>query len=161
MNELPSPQRYQPPTDEAARHALALLGKARYGALASLRPDGHPLATRVVFVLDGATPVILVSGLSPHAEALARDPRCSLLVGEVPRGDPLAQPRLTLICTTRPLERTEALRARFLAGHPKAKLYIDLADFMFLALDVESATYIEGFGRAFQLTGEQLRAAAG
>ncbi|MBB1250392.1 pyridoxamine 5'-phosphate oxidase family protein [Rhizobium sp. G21] len=87
------------PTDEEARKlARTLLRGARYGALAVLDPEtGFPLATRTLVGadLDGA-PVLLISRLAAHTRALAADPRCSLLVGEPRKGDPLAWPRLTV-----------------------------------------------------------------
>ena len=65
----------------------------------SSRETGAPLASRVGVAtdIDGA-PLILVSMLSAHTPAILADPRCSLLVGEPGKGDPLAHPRLTLIC---------------------------------------------------------------
>jgi putative heme iron utilization protein len=51
-----------------------------------------------------------------------------------------------------------ALRAHWLKGHPKAALYIDFADFAFVRLTPESALLNGGFGRAFRLSPEDLRA---
>jgi putative heme iron utilization protein len=50
------------------------------------------------------------------------------------------------------------LRAHWLKGHPKAALYIDFADFAFVRLTPESALLNGGFGRAFRLSPEDLRA---
>jgi len=158
MNEPARPSRFQETTPEAITEARALLAHARHGALASLLPpDGQPLASRVALALlpDGA-PLILVSGLSPHSAALRSDPRCSLLVGDVGKGDPLAHPRVSLQCHAVELPRDEALRARFLAAHPKAELYIDLPDFTCFRLSPDAATYIAGFGRAYHLAGTDL-----
>ncbi|TIX34331.1 MAG: HugZ family protein, partial [Mesorhizobium sp.] len=83
---------------EAIRLAKTLIRSARFGALAVIEPGtGSPLASRVGVAtdLDGA-PLILVSMLSAHTGAILADPRCSLLVGEPGKGDPLAHPRLTL-----------------------------------------------------------------
>ena len=44
-----------------------------------------------------------------------------------------------------------ALRARWLAGHPKSRLYVDFADFSFVVVEVEAAHLNGGFGRAFLL----------
>ncbi|RVB28703.1 HugZ family protein, partial [Mesorhizobium sp. M7A.F.Ca.CA.004.05.1.1] len=92
---------------EAIRLAKTLLRSARFGALAVIEPQtGSPLASRVGVAtdIDGA-PLILVSMLSAHTGALLADPRCSLLLGEPGKGDPLAHPRLTLICQAARLER--------------------------------------------------------
>src|SRR5688572_13428223 len=126
------------PTDaEAIRLARTLLRAARYGALAVLEPaTGVPLASRVALATDhDGAPLILVSALSAHTGALIADPRCSLLVGEPGRGDPLAHPRMTLVCRAEKLERgtPEQARAerRFLSRHPKAALYAGFGDFSY------------------------------
>ena len=105
--------------------------------------------------MDGA-PVILVSALSGHTPALLADSRCSLLVGEPGKGDPLAHPRISIACRAAKLERGTAAQQRaerrFLARHPKAKLYAGFADFAFFRLDPERASLNGGFGKAFALT---------
>ncbi|MDN2567805.1 DUF2470 domain-containing protein [Aquibium sp. A9E412] len=151
------------PTDaEAVRLAKTLLRAARYGALAVLDPaDGAPLASRVACATepDGA-PVILVSALSAHTPALLADPRCSLLLGEPGRGDPLAHPRITVACRAARLERGSAAHARaarrYLARHPKARLYADFGDFAFVRLEPQGASLNGGFGRAYRLARGEL-----
>jgi len=147
---------------DAIRQARTLLRSARYGAIATLDPkDGSPIATRTATAtdIDGA-PLILVSRLSAHTGALDADPRCSLLLGEPGKGDPLAHPRITIACRAERLERgSEAqLRAarRYLARHPKASLYADFPDFGFFRLDPMSASLNGGFGKAYAFTRAQL-----
>ncbi|KQZ87041.1 pyridoxamine 5'-phosphate oxidase [Mesorhizobium sp. Root157] len=151
------------PTDaEAIRLAKTLLRGARFGAVAVLEPQtGVPLASRVGVATDiDGTPLILISGLSAHTQAIAADPRCSLLVGEPGKGDALAYPRLTLVCRAKRLERgtTDSDRAkrRYLNRNPKAKLYADLGDFAFFRLEIERASLNGGFGKAFLLTRSDL-----
>ena len=48
------------------------------------------------------------------------------------------------------------LRARWLADHPKAKLYIDFGDFGFVRLTPLSALMNGCFGRAARLTAQDL-----
>jgi putative heme iron utilization protein len=66
----------------------------------------------------------------PGEGAPAPDPRASILLAESGKGDPLAHPRLTVIGR---LERCPdpRVRERFLARHPKARLYADFVDFSF------------------------------
>ena len=150
---------------DAIALAARLLGSARHGTLAVLEAGGgHPLASRTAFACDtDGAPIILVSRLAAHTAALEADPRCSLLVGEPGSGDPLAHPRMTLIARARPLERgtDEGARARerFLAAHPKSALYADFADFSFWRIEAARASLNGGFGRAWLLDGEPLRAA--
>lgn len=169
MNDAVSPQPEKPekpdkkdpllPVDAQARRlARDLLRRARHGALATLDPQGGgPLATRTGLApdIDGA-PVFLTSTLSAHTQALLADPRCSLLLGEPGKGDPLAHPRLTVIGRAERIAAEAPLRARlkrrYLARHPKAELYVDFGDFSFWRLQVERASLNGGFGRAYAMT---------
>lgn len=142
---------------EAVRLARTLVRSARFGALATLEPgSGAPLASRVAVATDlDGTPLILVSALSEHTGAILADPRCSLLLGEPGKGDPLAHPRISLHCRAARLERgtPEQRRAerRYLNRQPKAKLYAGFGDFAFFRLVVERASLNGGFGKAYQL----------
>lgn len=146
-------------TPDVVAEARALAAAQRHAALATLDPeDGHPVASRVNIVVgDDGLPLILVSGLSPHTAALRADPRCSLLVGEVGKGDPIAHPRLTLRCRAEELSRGSeedvAARALWLGVHPKSKLYIDLPDFAVMRLRPERVNFVAGFGRAYVMDG--------
>lgn len=150
------------PTDEqAVRLARTLIRSARHGALAVLDPDGRPSASRVGVAsdMDGA-PIILVSALAPHTGALRGDRRCSLLLGEPGKGDPLAHPRITLNCEASELDReSDAGRRaarRYLNRHPKAMLYANFADFTYFRLEPGGASLNDGFGRAYALTAADL-----
>lgn len=152
------------PTDAEAR-ALArnLVATSRHAALAVLDPaSGAPYVSRVALgIAPGGAPVTLVSTLAQHTSALRADPRAALLVGEPgPKGDPLTHPRLSLMVRARFVARTDpghaAIRATYLADHPKAKLYADFADFGFVLFEVEGAALNGGFGRAYRLTAADL-----
>lgn len=147
----------RPTNSEAVRLARSLVRTARYGALAVLQPQGGwPLASRVGVATNPAgCPLILISALAAHTGALLADPRCSLLLGEPGKGDPLAHPRITLTCRAVQLvrgssEHAEAER-RYLNRHPKAKLYVGLGDFSFFRLEPEGVSLNGGFGRAFAI----------
>lgn len=150
---------------EAIRLAKTLLRTARYGALAVIDPQGGgPLASRVGVATDSnGTPLILVSMLSAHTQALIADPRCSLLLGEPGKGDPLAHPRISLVCNAHKLDRNDdqGVRAhrRYLNRNPKAELYAGLGDFHFFALSIERASLNGGFGRAYLLDRQDLMSA--
>ncbi len=154
------------PTDaEAVRLARTLVRSARFGALAVLDPaTGAPYASRVSVAtdMDGA-PLILVSALSGHTAGLAADPRCSLLLGEPGKGDPLAHPRITLACRAERLARGtpahQRAEWRFLSRHPKAKLYAGFPDFSIFRLAPLAASLNGGFGKAYALGAEDLLAA--
>lgn len=147
---------------EAIRLAKKLVRTARFGALAVLETEtGTPLASRVGVATDAdGTPLILVSGLSAHTKAIQADPRCSLLVGEPGKGDPLAHPRITLVCRAAQLETDTPEQARvqwrYLSRNPKARLYAGLGDFSFFRLEVQRASLNGGFGKAYLLKREDL-----
>lgn len=157
----------QPTDDEARALAHALLARADYAAIAVLDPaTGHPLASRVALAQDeDGVPAILTSKLSAHTPAIEADKRCSLLVGEPgmikeAKGDPLTHPRLTIIAEALRVDRDSdahlRLRERWLARHPKSKLYIDFPDFAFFRLTPLRGSLNGGFGKAYELAASDL-----
>ena len=162
MAEKDKPSVLRETDDDARRLARTLLRSARSCALAVIEPEsGAPFASRTLTGTDtDGTPVILVSALSVHTQALRHDPRASLLAGEPGKGDPLAHPRLTVICQAEEVARDSAahaaLRERFVRRHPKAKLYVDFPDFAFFRLVPLRAHLNGGFGKAFVLTADDL-----
>jgi hypothetical protein len=137
---------------EAIRDGKRLMRLARTGALATL-DDGKPLTTLVGVASDwDGSPLFLMSDLAKHTRHLQADPRVSLLLtSDGGRGDPLNQPRVTLNGTVRRREGRDG-RVRYVQRNPKAKLYVDFADFSLRRLDVESVHFNGGFGRADALT---------
>ncbi len=155
MTDKPVPAATEAPasTFDAVIVAKALLRSTRAGALATLdATTGFPFASLVTVATDvDGTPLLLMSSLSAHTANLEADPRASLLLAQGGKGDPLAHPRLTVIGRA---ERSAdpRIRARFLARHPKAKLYADFPDFSFWRLVMEGAHLNGGFARAAGLT---------
>ena len=162
----PQPARPDPiqPADDAARAQARALLQDRHAALAVTDPEtGTPGISRIAFGLgpDGGM-MTLISELSAHHRALASHPACALMLGDPgPGGDPLTHPRLMIRATARFIARDApdraALRAHWLTHHPKALVYIDFADFSFVAFTPTSALLNAGFARAFRLTPADLR----
>lgn len=152
---------------EAVRLARTLLRGARHGSLAVLEPEtGWPLASRVAVATDhDGAPLILVSALSGHTSGLNGDQRCSILLGEPGKGDPLAHPRITIFCRAEKIARDdlrhERISRRFLARNPKAKLYAGFGDFAFFRLEPLRASLNGGFGKAYALVASDLILAPG
>ena len=150
----------QPLSDKVIKDVRSLIADARHAALAVLEQhSGHPAVSRTaIATLANGKPVLLTSALAPHTSALKADGRCSLLIGEIGKGDPMAHPRLTLFCMAAgvPHSAEEALRKRFLTHHPKAVNYIDLPDFGFWQLDILRVSYNAGFGKAYGFDGDVL-----
>lgn len=152
---MPSPIR---PTDQEARSlARSLTRDARFGALGVIDPaTTAPMVTRIAVAWIEEAPHILISDLSHHTGALAKNPKCSLLLGEPKsKGDPLTHPRITLQCMANAADKS-TLRTAWLTLQPKSKLYFDFADFRMLRLNVEVAHLNGGFGKAYTLTSTDL-----
>jgi len=143
---------------EALALARSLLTGTDHAALAVTDPeDGLPGISRIAFGLgpDGL-PMTLISSLSAHHGALRANPACALLVGEPgPKGDPLTHPRLMVKARAAFVAQDDSdratLRDHWLTAHPKAKLYIDFADFGFVRFQPVSVLLNGGFGKAFRI----------
>lgn len=154
------PDPVQPATPEAIALARTLMALP-HAALGVTDADGTPALSRIAFGTSAAGPLTLISSLAPHFAALAANPACALLLGEPgPKGDPLTHPRLMLKATARFITPDDpdrpALRDHWLATRPKAKLYIDFADFAFVRFTLTSAFLNAGFGKAHRLAPETL-----
>jgi putative heme iron utilization protein len=136
----------------ARRDAKRLLRLSRTGALATL-DGGVPLTTLIGVASDwDGAPLFLMSELSRHTRNLGADSRVSLLLTSAGGGgDPLNHPRITLGGVVSPRQGEDG-RARYVQRNPKAKLYINFADFSLRRLDVVSVHFNGGFGRAEALT---------
>ncbi|GAA6159446.1 pyridoxamine 5'-phosphate oxidase family protein [Ruegeria sp. HU-ET01832] len=151
--------------DYARKLAYDLIASATFGALAVNRPDtGLPSVSRIALAMapDGL-PMTLISALADHTRALTAYPNCAILVGEPgDTGDPLTHPRLTLhaqagfVVPGTP-EHFD-LRDSYLSQRPKAKLYVDFSDFRFVRFAVTDALLNGGFGKAWRLAPEDIRA---
>lgn len=154
---------WRPVDDEGRQLARQLLRGTPTVALATLEPaGGWPYCSLVnVACEDDGALLLLVSRLSVHTQALARDPRCSLLLAGAGPEDPLAHPRLTVfgraVFLERETEPHREARHLFLARHPQAGRYADFSDFSFARIQPERALLNAGFGRASQLTASDLR----
>ena len=151
--DRPDPEFY------AVMESKRLLRTLRTATLATLDPDGGPFAslTAIATVPDGS-PILLLSRLAAHTGHIERDGRCSLLLAQPGKGDPLAHPRLTVVghAAAVPPDDRDAVRRRFLARNPKAELYADFPDFGFWLLRPHRAHLNGGFGKAAALSGPEL-----
>ena len=149
--------------DEARALGRSLIDGARHAALAVTDPaDGTPGISRIAIGrAPGGGLLTLVSALAPHHAALKAHPACAVMLGEVgDKGDPLTHPRLMIKARAEFIAPDDparpALRDHWLIHQPKAKLYVDFADFAFVRLVPVSALLNGGFARAFRLAPEDL-----
>ncbi|MDX7950104.1 pyridoxamine 5'-phosphate oxidase family protein [Lichenihabitans sp. Uapishka_5] len=139
--------------------AKRLLRVVRAATLATLTSDGMPFASlATVATLPDGSPILLLSRLAHHTRHLEADRRCSLLLADRGRGDPLAHARLTLLGRAEPLvdAAATAARRRFLARNPKAELYADFPDFGFWRFAITAAHLNGGFGQAASVSADAL-----
>ncbi|MEM1142275.1 MAG: DUF2470 domain-containing protein [Pseudomonadota bacterium] len=141
--------------DEVRETVKTMVRTARFGSLALIdSKTAHPVVSRIGLATDtDGAPVFPVSSLSGRDADMESDGRASLMVGEPGKGDPLAHARITLQGRVERLtdEDHQRARRRYLARHPKASIYIDFADFSLWRLNIDSASYNGGFGKAYAL----------
>jgi heme iron utilization protein len=147
-NAAPRRDPRQDPDFDPVGESKRLLRVIRTATLATLTEAGAPFATLTAIATDhDGTPILLLSRLAQHTRNLERDGRCSLLLAQGGRGDPMAHPRLTLVARAARAESPTA-RARFLSRNAKAQLYADFPDFSFWRAEIEAVHLNGGFARA-------------
>ena len=124
-------------TDRAALATL-LAGKqgpAPYASLA-LRAVDHDLS-----------PILLISRMAVHTQAIQADARVSLLLdGTAGLDHALTGARLSIMGRAE-ISAEPRLRARYIARHPEAEMYAGFKDFDFYRVAVERAHLVSGFGK--------------
>lgn len=149
--------------NQSLRDAAALLRASRTGTLSVIDPDNSgPFGALVNVAVDEAlSPLILISKLSRHTQALEKDQRASVMVhAPLPQdADPLTEMRVTM---TGPFHRSDdpAVRATYLARHPYAELYASFGDFGFWRMQPAKLYVVAGFGRVYAYDFEELAKAA-
>ena len=142
----------------------SLLQSQRVAALGTIGNDGAPLVSMVPFAIapEPGRIVIHVSGLAAHTGNLQKSPTVSLMVmhAEV-AGEPVhALSRVTLEARAEVLDIEtsvwRACRAAYLARFPEAEPMTALGDFRFVALRVNGARQVAGFGAARSVSGKEI-----
>jgi putative heme iron utilization protein len=151
------------------RELRLLLQSRRVAALGTLNDDATPFVSMVPYAVAPtlACLVIHVSGLAAHARNLTARPNASLMVMQAEQpGEPVhALPRVTLDVRANEVDPGsqdwQACRAAYLGRFPEAEPMTQLGDFRFLALEVNGARQVAGFGAARSVDAEELRQALG
>ena len=146
----------QPVDERARRLAKEIVRTARYAAIGTVdAASGAPSVSRVaIATFSNGDPGFFISALAAHYQNLVNDARCSLLVGEPGKGDPLAYPRMTLIGAAERLQPgsdRDGFRARYRERNAKSRLYEDLPDFSYWRFRPHRLFLNAGFGKAFAL----------
>lgn len=126
-----------------------LLREAMRAGLGTLEVEGGgPYVSLVMIATDPTgAPLLLLSDLADHTRNLKADPRVSLLVdGTLGMSTPLAGARATVQGRIERSDRAED-RARYVARHAEAEMYLGFKDFNLYRVSVERAHLVAGFGR--------------
>ncbi len=131
-----------------AWEARRLLRGVRAGTLAT-SAAGQPFASLITpACAPDLSVLMLLSSLSEHTRHLRAEPRCAIMVvGDKTSANPQTAPRVTVTGLAE-LEPDPALKARWLAVHPYAALYVDFGDFALWRLRPMAAQVVGGFARA-------------
>lgn len=141
-----------------------LLATQRTAALGTLDAQGLPFVSMVPFAIapvQGSV-VLHVSGLALHTRNLQASPQVSLMVMEAERaGEPVhALARVTLVGTAGVLPSDTPAwrdaRKAYLERFPEAEPMTQLGDFMFVAIAVDGARQVAGFGAARSLDAQDM-----
>ncbi len=154
--------------DERSRETLIeLMTTQRVAALGTLR-GGAPEVTMVQIApaADFSAFYIHISGLAHHTRNLNQDSRASLMIMEdtSARPDPQTLARISISGTAERIDKNseafEVARSLYVSKHPDAARNFMLADFDLFAIKPESARFVAGFGRIFDLNSDDLRRVA-
>jgi hypothetical protein len=151
----------QPADFDPIAVAKRLLRTSPSGALATLREgSSNPFCSLVnIAAMSDGSPILLISRLAVHTRNIIADRRVSLLLSQQAAADPLAAPRISIVGHAEPLAESGALataRRRYLAAHPSAELFVNFADFSFYRIAIENVHLVGGFGRIFDLSGNDV-----
>ncbi|MDP4824185.1 MAG: CREG family protein [Aestuariivirgaceae bacterium] len=140
----------------SANDARLLLREQRFASLSTLMADGSPHVSLVAYATsDSGAPVLLISQLAWHTRHLQADGRASLLICADAPGDRLAGARLSLMGRFAKVDAA-AVRAGFMARHPEAAIYADVADFSFWQMQPALVHAVAGFGRIETFAGTEI-----
>ncbi|SFB90592.1 hypothetical protein SAMN05660443_0851 [Marinospirillum celere] len=152
----------QPDLETVKADYLAFIQAGRACMLATTSPEGLPEASYAPCFYHQGSFYIFVSELASHTRNLLQNPHASLLLTESQPRNLFACKRATLQVLTQPLDRNSTLTEDILnqmqehLGDTLALLK-QLQDFHLIQLQPQKASYVTGFGKAFELQGQDLK----
>jgi putative heme iron utilization protein len=143
---------------ESTQLLAQLIRTQRVASLGTLR-DGSPFVSMVLYAPaeDFRTYYIHTSRLAYHTQDILRDPRVSLMIAEADDGtrDPQTLARVSILGSAEIVSEEEAdyatARSAYLSRFPDLAFTFGFGDFALYRIAVESARYVAGFARAFNL----------
>jgi len=150
-------------SDELRKDYLALRETTTSVQLATVNQDSRPEASYAPCVWFENNCYLFLSGLSSHSGNLVNNPRLSLLLVDDAAAAPnaFARKRASLHGSARIVARDEAVFAGVLQlFHQRfgkvMEIIEPLPDFHLFCVDLESGSFIRGFGQAYELSGTGL-----
>jgi putative heme iron utilization protein len=145
--------------EESDRRELVELVRERSIAALGTIFDGGPLVSMVLYACerDLSCLYLHVSRLAQHTRGLLSHPRVSLLICEPDRAsrNPLTLARVSIQGVAGALEEgsaeIERARSLYLGVHPTTAINFNLPDFLLFGVRPQSARFIAGFGKIFDL----------
>lgn len=146
----------------------SLIRSQRTAALGTLR-DSAPLVSMVLFSVlpDFSAFFIHTSRLAHHTQDILQDPRISLMIAEIDpgAGDPQLLARISIRGTALEFHPSEdgyaEAKSLYLQKHPQTAMNFGMGDFSLYRIQPQSARYVAGFGKIFNLVVEDLIQVAG
>lgn len=151
--------------DANDKQRLSTLLADRQVATLAVTIDDGPFASLVPFALtaDSSAALIHASQLAKHSAGLTEGASYSILIHEpdnAPDVNPAQLGRVTLTGKVQPIPRDSddyaAAKEHYLAKFPKSEITFGLGDFVLYALQIETARYVAGFGKTFDLASADL-----
>jgi putative heme iron utilization protein len=132
----------------AARRLMRSTDRAALATLLPRAQGAAPYASLALIAVDhDLSPILLISRLAVHTQAIEADPRVSLLLdGTAGLDHALTGARLSVLGRAE-ISQNPRLRERYIARHPEAAMYAGFKDFNFYRVDVERAHLVSGFGK--------------
>jgi heme iron utilization protein len=155
--------------DASSQQTLAqLIRSQRIASLGTLH-DGTPLVSMVLYApaADFSSFYIHISNLAQHTQDILKDQRVGLMIVRSDQGqsDPQRLQRVSILsrAVLVPATAADYGRARriYLEKFPEAAMTFELGGFDIYQLAPQSARYVAGFGKTFNLGLQDFRAAAG
>lgn len=140
---------------------LAFIQAGQACMLATTSSEGLPEASYAPCYYSQGSFYVFVSELASHTRNLLQNPQASLLLTENQPRNLFACKRATIQVLAQPLDRNSALAEGILnqmqeqLGDTLALLK-QLQDFHLIQLQPQKASYVTGFGKAFELQGQEL-----
>jgi len=147
-----------------------LAGMIRSVRLATLGTihDGNPMVSMVPYSAaeDFTFFYLLTSELAPHTQDMQKNKNVSLMINEVDDGrdDPLTLARIMIRGQAEMLPTGEPgympAKTLYIERFPKSAPLFEFGDFGLWRITMKGGRFVAGFGKAFNLTADAMKAAA-